>query len=67
MKPSSLSHRIRFIQSLFRWSHEEGIIDSNPASKIKKPKVGKRIPKFLTEREIEHLRDACFTPIESFI
>lgn len=64
LKPSSLSHRIRFIRSLFRWSHEEGIIDSNPASKIKEPKVGKRIPKFLTEREIEHLRDACFTPME---
>jgi integrase/recombinase XerD len=64
LKPSSLSHRIRFIRSLFRWSHEEGIIESNPASKIKEPKVGKRIPKFLTEREIEYLRDACFTPME---
>ena len=64
LKPSSLSHRIRFIRSLFRWSHEEGIIELNPASKIKEPKVGKRIPKFLTEREIEYLRDACITPIE---
>ena len=64
LKPSSLSHRIRFIRSLFRWSHEEGMIDSNPASKIKEPKVGDVTPKFLTEREIEHLRDACFTPME---
>ena len=47
--PSSLSHRIGFIRSLFRWSHEEGISESNPASKIKEPKVGKRIPKFLTD------------------
>ncbi len=64
LKPSSLSHRIRFIRSLFRWSHEEGIIELNPASKIKEPKVGKGIPKFLTEREIEYLRDACFIPVE---
>lgn len=64
LKPSSLSHRIRFIRSLFRWSHEEGIIKLNPASKIKEPKIGKRIPNFLTEREIEYLRDACFTPIK---
>src|SRR5690625_77783 len=64
LQTSSLSHRIRFIRSLFRWSHEEGIIELNPASKIKEPKVGKRIPKFLTEREIEYLRDACVTPIE---
>lgn len=64
LKPSSLAHRIRFIRSLFRWSHEEGYILKNAASKIKEPKSGKRIPKFLTEREIEHLREAAYTPIE---
>ncbi|MFD2046451.1 tyrosine-type recombinase/integrase [Ornithinibacillus salinisoli] len=64
LKPSSLSHRIRFLRSLFRWLHEEGIMELNPASKIKEPRVGKRIPKFLTEREIEYLRDACFSPME---
>jgi integrase/recombinase XerD len=64
LKPSSLAHRIRFIKSLFRWSHEEGHILKNPAAKLKEPKVGKRIPKFLTEREIEHLREACSSPME---
>jgi integrase/recombinase XerD len=64
LKPSSLAHRIRFIKSIFRWSHEEWHINKNPAAKIKEPKQGKRIPKFLTEREIEHLREACFTPLE---
>jgi integrase/recombinase XerD len=64
LKPSSLSHRIRFIKSIFRWSHEEGYIPKNPAARIKEPKQGKRIPKFLTEREIEHLRESCFTPME---
>ncbi|MFJ8243881.1 tyrosine-type recombinase/integrase [Peribacillus asahii] len=65
LKPSSLAHRVRSMKSLFRWSHEEGYISKNPAAKIKEPKVGKRIPKFLTEREIEHLREACFTPMEN--
>ena len=60
LKPSSLAHRVRSMKSLFRWSHEEGYISKNPAAKIKEPKVGKRIPKFLTEREIEHLREACY-------
>lgn len=64
LKPSSLAHRIRFMKSLFRWSHEEGHIPKNPAAKIREPKVGKRIPKFLTEREIEHLREACWTSME---
>lgn len=39
----------------------------NPTSKIKEPKVGKRIPKHLTEREIEHLRESRHTPIEKAI
>lgn len=52
------------MRSLFRWSHEEGHILQNPASKIKEPKAGKRIPKFLTEREIEHLREACQMTME---
>ena len=64
LKPASLAHRIRFIKSLFRWSHEEGHVPKNPASKIKEPKTGKRIPKFLTEVEIEHLREACCCPME---
>lgn len=65
LKPSSLAHRIRSIKSLFRWAHEEGHIPKNPAYKIKEPKIGKRIPKFLTEREIELLREACITPMEN--
>ncbi|ALC91628.1 integrase [Bacillus sp. FJAT-18017] len=64
LKPSSLAHRIRFMKSLFRWCHEEGHISHNPAAKIKEPKVGKRIPKFLTEKEIEMLREACISPME---
>jgi integrase/recombinase XerD len=67
LKPSSLAHRIRFMKSFFRWLHEEGHILKNLASKIKEPKVGKRIPKFLTERELELLREACNTPMEKAI
>jgi integrase/recombinase XerD len=55
LKPTSLAHRVHFMKSLFRWSHEEGHISKNPAAKIKEPKTGKRIPKILTEMEIEHL------------
>jgi hypothetical protein len=57
LKPASLAHRIRFMKSFFRWSHEEDYLSKNPTSKIKEPKVGKWIPKYLTEREIQHLRN----------
>ncbi len=65
MKPSSLGHRIRCIKSLFRWSHEEGHFLKNPTAKLKEPKLGKRIPKLLSDLEIEHLREACQTTIEN--
>lgn len=65
LKPSSLGHRIRFVKSLFKWTHEEGHIPKNPAAKLKEPRLGKRIPKFLTGLEIEHLREACQTTMEN--
>ncbi len=65
LKPSSLGHRVRFVKSLFRWTHEEGYIVKNPASKLKEPKIGKRVPRFLTKHEIEHLRESCQTSREN--
>jgi integrase/recombinase XerD len=52
------------LKSLFNWAHREGIIVKNSATKIKEPKLGKRIPKFLSEQEIELLRESCLTPME---
>ncbi|WP_404457166.1 tyrosine-type recombinase/integrase [Oceanobacillus kapialis] len=65
LKPFSLGHRVRFIKSLFKWIHEEGYIFKNPAAKLKEPKLGKRIPKFLSAHEIEHLREGCYTSMEN--
>lgn len=58
LKASSLCHRIRFIKSLFKWAQEEKYVLINPVSTIKEPKPESRIPKFLTEEEIELLREA---------
>lgn len=65
LKPTSLGHRIRFVKSLFRWAHDAGVIHSNPAAKLKEPKSGHRIPKYLTEKEIEHLRESCYSSLEN--
>ncbi|WP_010194057.1 site-specific tyrosine recombinase/integron integrase [Bacillus sp. m3-13] len=65
LKPSSLGHRVRCIRSLFKWANDEGFIKKNPAAKLKEPKLGKRIPKFLTELEIEHLRESCQNSMEN--
>lgn len=53
------------MKSLFRWCHKEGHLSSNPAANIKEPKAGKRILKFLLEKEIELSREVCFIPMEN--
>jgi site-specific recombinase XerD len=59
LKASSLGHRIRFIRSIFRYAFEEGYIPRNPTLKLKEPKSGKRIPKFLIEEDVIHLKISC--------
>jgi site-specific recombinase XerD len=64
LKPSSLGHRIRFIRSLFRFAFEEGLISRNPSLKLREPKTEKRIPKFLVEEDVIHLKISCHSPRE---
>ncbi|CAH2717057.1 Tyrosine recombinase XerC [Neobacillus rhizosphaerae] len=67
LNASSLGHRVSCIRSLFKWAYDEGVISKNSAAKLKEPKLGKRIPKFLSELEIEHLREACHNTMENVI
>ncbi|WP_338115734.1 tyrosine-type recombinase/integrase [Paenibacillus monticola] len=59
LKPSSLGHRIRFVRSLFRYAYEETYLATNPSLKLREPKLDKRIPKFLIEEDIIHLKISC--------
>jgi integrase/recombinase XerD len=59
LKPSSLGHRIRFVRSLFRFAYEEIYLTSNPSLKLREPKMEKRIPKFLIEEDVIHLKISC--------
>ncbi|WP_261305978.1 tyrosine-type recombinase/integrase [Paenibacillus andongensis] len=67
LKPSSLGHRIRFVRSLFRFAFEEGHIPQNPSIKLREPKTDKRIPKFLIEEDVIHLKISCNSPREHAI
>lgn len=64
LKPASIGHRIRFIRAFFRYLHEEGFAERNVASKLREPKQGGRIPKAMSEEEVELLRDSCSTVLE---
>lgn len=59
LKPNSLGHRIRFVRSLFRFAYEKTYLTSNPSLKLREPKMEKRIPKFLIEEDVIHLKISC--------
>ncbi|WP_338117276.1 tyrosine-type recombinase/integrase [Paenibacillus terrae] len=61
LKPSSLGHRIRFVRSLFRFAYEETYLSNNPSLKLREPKMEKRVPKFLMEEDVIHLKISCQT------
>ncbi len=67
LKPASLGHRIRFVRSFFRYLHEDGLIPANPAHKLQEPKQGTRVPKALSEEDVEMLRIGCKSALESVI
>lgn len=67
LKPSSLGHRVRFIKSIFRYAQDEGFIVGNAAAKLREPKQGSRIPKAMSEEDVEMLREACVSPMEHAI
>lgn len=64
LKPSSLGMRVRVLRAFFRWASEEGYCQTNPARKLKEPKLGKRIPKALSEEDTVVFQEGCKTPLE---
>ncbi len=64
LKPASVGFRVKFLRSLLRWCHEEGHIPTNPAAKLREPKMGQRVPKALNEESIELLREGCQSALE---
>lgn len=58
---STQGKKLSVIKSFFSWLVDEEIVLRNPAARIKQVKQPKRLPKALTEIELEKLREACET------
>src|SRR5690625_2319901 len=65
LKPASISFRMKYFRSLWRYAIDEGLISENPASRLRDPKQPRRIPKDMDPEQIEMLRMACETPLEN--
>ncbi|MBT2215823.1 tyrosine-type recombinase/integrase [Virgibacillus dakarensis] len=67
LKPASIAFKMKYFKSVWRYAHQEGIIITNPAARLREPKQGVRVPKSMSEEAIEMLRVACETPLENAI
>lgn len=57
LSSKSVAHQITVINSLYEFLIKDGYIDINPCENIVTPKLDKRLPKFLTEEEIDKILD----------
>jgi len=59
--PRSINRKLSALRSFFNYLKKQGIVDKNPTLKIISPKVGKKLPEFVNEKNIEQLFDTILT------
>ncbi len=55
LKPRTLARKLSSIRSFFKFLHREGLIKNNPAVLLLTPRLDKKLPKFLSEKEVTAL------------
>jgi len=56
--PRSANRKLSSLRSYFRYLLREGIVNTNPITRIISPKSGKRLPSFVGENEMNSLLDS---------
>ena len=52
---TTIARRLAFLRSFFRYCVREGIAEQNPAKALRTPRVGKKLPRFLTAEQAAQL------------
>ncbi len=52
---ASVNRRLTTLKTYFNWLKRQGIVTKNPMLKVLSPKVGKRLPVWVPEKDITHL------------
>ncbi len=55
---TTIARRLACMRSLLRYCRREGLMTSNPAQALRTPRVGRKLPKFLTTDQIGRLLEA---------
>lgn len=57
ISPRSLRRKTQAARAFFRWIQKQGEISNNPASEVQLAKIGRKLPEFVREQEMEQLLD----------
>jgi len=58
LKPRTSARRLSSLRQFFQWAVRESLIETDPSALIEAPKLGRPLPKTLTESEVEALLEA---------
>ncbi|MCX6228566.1 MAG: tyrosine-type recombinase/integrase [Bacteroidia bacterium] len=56
----TVNRKISTLKSFYRFLHREGLIQTNPTDHVIMPKMAKKLPEFVQEKEINFLLDGQF-------
>lgn len=57
-KPTYVRRRLSAVRSFYQYLMQQGLVNRNPAAEVKGPKLGKPLPTFLREEELNRLFDS---------
>lgn len=55
LSPRSLRRKTQAARAFFRWIQKQGMISVNPASEVQLAKIGRKLPEFVREQEMEEI------------
>ncbi|HLW26670.1 MAG TPA: site-specific tyrosine recombinase XerD [Kiloniellales bacterium] len=59
LSPRTAARRLSALRQFFKFMQEEGWREEDPTSQLESPQQGRRLPKVLTEQEVNRLLDAA--------
>ena len=64
VKPVSVRRKISTLRSLYKFLLREGLMTKNPVDLVMTPKIGKKLPQFVQEKEMNKLLDTSFFGVD---
>jgi integrase/recombinase XerC len=56
MENKTVNRKLSALRTFFKWLRKEGVLNTNPLSKINGPKISKRLPVFAKEADLDKLK-----------